>query len=146
VLRSPDCATEVRNTALFGWSVRGSRGPTSRIFLQRIAVDVEALIDAPLRLTIPPGDGSYDRISVPPDAKDIRIRVLLTIEGKKRQAAIASHLEKICRALNAAPVTLARKPATRAAKLHCAWVGAEIVNVAIVHTPGGGWQRERAIT
>ncbi len=120
-------------------------GSRNALFVQRIPADIrEKLIG--VRLAIPLGDSI---VFVTPSESSQAIRFSLRTsdpsEAKTRQAIAAAALETIFQALrDDAPVHLSHKQATAlAGDLYRIWADSEnrARSIAIVHTPGVGWER-----
>ncbi|HEY5305944.1 MAG TPA: tyrosine-type recombinase/integrase [Pseudolabrys sp.] len=100
-----------------------------------------------LKLSIPVGDETQTVI-ITARAQTVRLSLRTDdpAEVKARLAAVDAYLENVWRALREdAPVSLTHRQATAlAGELYRAWVNGEgrERTMAIVHTPGVGWQRD----
>ncbi|MGC1778748.1 MAG: tyrosine-type recombinase/integrase [Xanthobacteraceae bacterium] len=121
----------------------GSRNPQ---FVRRIPSDVRSKAVG-LKLSIPVGDQTQV-VVITPRTQSVRLslRTDNPAEVKSRLAAVDAYLENVWRALREdAPVSLTHRQATAlAGELYHAWVNGEGREraIAMVHTPGVGWQRE----
>ena len=121
-------------------------GSRHRYFVRRIPSDVKDKATG-LKLAIPVGDQTQPVI-ITPRAQSIRLSLRTDdpTEVKVRLAAVDAYLENVWRALREdAPVSLTHRQATAlAGELYRAWANGEgrERSIAIVHTPGVGWQRE----
>jgi len=119
----------------------GSRFP---LFVQRIPADVRRKAVG-LELAIPLGD-SFVFVTLREGAQAVRFSLRTTdpSEIKTRQALAAAYLESVWAALrNDVPVHLTHRQATAlAGELYRVWADSEsrARSVAMVHTPGAGWQ------
>jgi len=121
-------------------------GSRYRQFVRRIPADVRNKATG-LKLSIPVGDQTQALI-ISPRAQSVRLSLRTDdpAEVKVRLAVVDAYLETVWRALREdAPVSLTHRQATAlAGELYRAWVHGEgrERTMAIVHTPGVGWQRE----
>lgn len=121
-------------------------GSRNSLFVQRIPTDVrEKAIGNPL--AIPLGDG-FVFLTPSESAQAVRfsLRTADPSEAKTRQALAAAYLETVWEALrNNAPAHLTHRQATAlAGELYRVWADSEsrARSVAMVHTPGVGWELE----
>jgi hypothetical protein len=121
-------------------------GSRNRQFVRRIPSDVKSKATG-LRLSIPVGEQTQ-AIVISPRAQSVRLSLRTNEPGevKSRLAAVDAYLENVWRALREdAPVSLTHRQATGlAGELYRAWANGEgrERTIAIVHTPGVGWERE----
>jgi integrase len=121
-------------------------GSRNRQFVRRIPSDVRSKATG-LKLSIPVGEHTQ-AIIISPRAQSVRLSLRTDdpAEVKVRLAAVDAYLENVWRALREdAPVSLTHRQATAlAGELYRAWANGEGREraMAIVHTPGVGWQRE----
>jgi hypothetical protein len=121
-------------------------GSRNRQFVRRIPSDVKSNAVG-LKLSIPVGEQTQT-VVITPRAQSVRLSLRTgdPAEVKSRLAAVDAYLENVWRALREdAPVSLTHRQATAlAGELYHAWVNGEGREraIAIVHTPGVGWQRE----
>jgi hypothetical protein len=146
LLRLPDCATGVSNNAI---SI-GPSGEAYRLTLRSICPPHSVRVRSKavgLKLSIPVG-GETQTVILSPRAQSVRLSLRTDdpAEVKARLAAVDAYLENFWRALREdAPASLTHRQATAlAGELYHAWVNGEgrERTMAIVHTPGVGWQRE----
>lgn len=122
------------------------KGSRNRHFVRRIPSDVTSKAVG-MKLSIPVGEQRV-AVVISPRAQSVRLSLRTDdpVEVKSRAAAVDAYLENIWRALREdAPVSLTHRQATAlAGELYRAWVNGEGREraIAIVHTPGVGWQRE----
>jgi integrase len=121
-------------------------GSRHRQFIRRIPSDVRSKVVG-LKLAIPVGEQTQVVIlSVRAQSVRLSLRTDDPAEVKIRLAAVEAYLENVWRALREdAPVSLTHRQATAlAGELYRAWANGEGREraMAIVHTPGVGWQRE----
>jgi integrase len=121
-------------------------GSRHRQFVRRIPSDVRSKVVG-LKLAIPVGEQTQVVIlSVRAQSVRLSLRTDDPAEVKIRLAAVDAYLENVWRALREdAPVSLTHRQATAlAGELYRAWANGEGREraMAIVHTPGVGWQRE----
>lgn len=119
-------------------------GSRSSYFVQRIPADVRAKAVG-LRLAIPLGAGfAFVTVSKLTQAVRFSLRASDPSEVKGRQATAAAFLEGVWKSLREdAPIKLTHKQATAlAGELYRVWADSErrARSIAIVHTPGIGWQ------
>jgi integrase len=121
-------------------------GSRNLLFVQRIPTDVrEKAIGNPI--AIPLGDG-FVFLTPSESAQAVRfsLRTADPSEAKTRQALAAAYLETVWEALrNNAPAHLTHRQATAlAGELYRVWADSEsrARSVAMVHTPGVGWELE----
>jgi integrase len=121
-------------------------GSRHRQFVRRIPSDVRSKVVG-LKLSIPVGEQTQ-AVVLSPRAQSVRLSLRTDDPGevKVRLAAVDAYLENVWRALREdAPVSLTHRQATAlAGELYRAWANGEGREraIAIVHTPGVGWQRE----
>jgi site-specific recombinase XerD len=121
-------------------------GSRHRQFVRRIPSDVRSKAVG-LKLSIPVGEQTQ-AVVLSPRAQSVRLSLRTddSAEVKIRLAAVDAYLENVWRALREdAPVSLTHRQATAlAGELYRAWANGEGREraIAIVHTPGVGWQRE----
>jgi integrase len=121
-------------------------GSRHRQFVRRIPSDVRSKAVG-LKLAIPVGEQTQGVIlSARAQSVRLSLRTDDPAEVKVRLVAVDAYLENIWRALREdAPVSLTHRQATAlAGELYRAWANGEGREraMAIVHTPGVGWQRE----
>lgn len=122
------------------------KGSRNRQFVRRIPSDVRSKATG-LKLSIPVGDQTQS-ITISPRAQSVRLSLRTddAAEVKVRLAQVDAYLENVWRALRAdAPVSLTHRQITAlAGDLYRAWANGEgrEHTIAIVYTPGVGWQRE----
>ena len=133
------------NAISIGPSGEAHRLPQSS-FRRRIPSDVRSKAVG-LKLSIPVGEQTQ-AVTLSSRAQSVRLSLRTDDPGevKSRLAAVDAYLENVWRALREdAPVSLTHRQATAlAGELYRAWVNGEGREraIAIVHTPGVGWQRE----
>lgn len=121
-------------------------GSRNRHFVRRIPSDVRSKAVG-LKLSIPVGEQTQ-AVILSSRAQSVRLSLRTDdpVEVKSRLAAVDAYLENVWRALREdAPVSLTHRQATAlAGELYRAWVNGEGREraIAMVHTPGVGWQRE----
>src|SRR5665213_33405 len=121
-------------------------GSRYRQYVRRIPSDVRTKAVG-LKLSIPVGDETQTVI-ITARAQSVRLSLRADdpAEVKARLAAVDAYLDNVWRALREdGPVSLTHRQATAlAGELYRAWVNGEgrERTMAIVHTPGVGWQRE----
>src|SRR5665213_278272 len=121
-------------------------GSRNRQFVRRIPTDVKSNAVG-VKLAIPVGEQTQT-VVITPRAQSVRLSLRTDdpAEAKARLAAVDAYLENVWRALREdAPVSLTHRQATAlAGELYHAWANGEGRErfMAIVHTPGIGWQRE----
>jgi len=121
-------------------------GSRYRHFVRRIPSDVRSKAVG-LKLSIPVGEHTQ-AVVLSSRAQSVRLslRTDEPAEVKLRMAAVDAYLENVWRALREdSLVSLTHRQATAlAGELYRAWVNGEGREraIAIVHTPGVGWQRE----
>jgi hypothetical protein len=121
-------------------------GSRNRQFVRRIPADVRSKATG-LKLSVPVG-GQTQIIIISSRAQSVRLSLRTDdpSEVKARLAAVDAYLENVWSALREdTPVSLTHRQATAlAGELYRAWANGEGSErtIAIVHTPGIGWQRE----
>ena len=121
-------------------------GSRNRQFVRRIPSDVKSNAVG-VKLAIPVGEQTQ-AVIITPRAQSVRLSLRTDdpAEVKIRLAVVDAYLENVWRALREdAPVSLTHRQATAlASELYRAWANGEGREraMAIVHTPGVGWQRE----
>jgi integrase len=121
-------------------------GSRNRYFVKRIPSDVRAKAVG-LALAIPIGDHTH-AFTISPRADMVRISLRTDEPGevKARQAQVDAYLDLVWQALRKDnPVPLSHRQATAlAGELYRAWAEGEDRErtIAMVHTPGEGWERE----
>ena len=121
-------------------------GSRNRQFVRRIPSDVRSKVVG-LKLSIPVGERTQAVIlSARAQSVRLSLRTDDSAEVKVRLAVVDAYLENVWRALREdASVSLTHRQATAlASELYRAWANSEGREraMAIVHTPGVGWQRE----
>jgi integrase len=121
-------------------------GSRHRQFVRRIPSDVRSKVVG-LKLSIPVGERTQTVIlSARAQSVRLSLRTDDPAEVKSRLAVVDAYLGNVWRALREdGPISLTHRQATAlAGELYRAWANGEgrERNIAVVHTPGVGWQRE----